>query len=95
VHGSRAGFAAQFGDKDGDGYASEIETERTSEASPAFFTAGSFGVSSFSPGTPSSQIFVVVSDAPQLTGERVYLGRAEGPWQLLTTDDVLYSIKLL
>jgi len=93
IHGGRPGFAVQFGDKDGDGYDDSLRPPLTHEISPDPFTSLSFGMSAFSPGSQNSQIFVTISDAPQLTGSRVRLGRAEGPWHLLTVGDVLYSVK--
>lgn len=93
IHGLRAGFAVQFGDQDGDGYQDSPSAPLPHEISPEPFSALSFGMSAFSPGSHDAQIFVVVSDAPQLTGSRVRLGRAEGPWHLLTVGDVLHSVK--
>jgi cyclophilin family peptidyl-prolyl cis-trans isomerase len=93
IHAVRAGFAVQFGDKDGDGYQDAASAPLPHEISPEPFSALSFGMSAFSPGSQDSQIFVVVSDAPQLTGTRVRLGKADGPWHLLTVGDVLHSVR--
>jgi cyclophilin family peptidyl-prolyl cis-trans isomerase len=92
VHAARPGFAVQFGDEDGDGYQDEATDPLPHEVSPEPFGALTFGMSAFSPGSQHSQIFVLVSDAPQLLGTRVRLGRAEGPWHLLTVGDQIYSI---
>src|SRR5690606_18352455 len=80
VHGMRAGFAVQWGDPDGDGYQDGASVPLPHEVSPRPFSALTFGMSAFSPGSHDSQIFVVLSDAPQLPGSRVHLGHAEGPW---------------
>lgn len=93
VHAARPGFAIQFGDKDGDGYQDQVADPLPHEVSPEPFSALTFGMSAFSPGSQDSQIFVVVSDAPQLLGSRVRLGKAEGPWHLLTVGDRIHSIK--
>jgi uncharacterized SAM-binding protein YcdF (DUF218 family)/cyclophilin family peptidyl-prolyl cis-trans isomerase len=93
VHGTRAGFAVQWGDPDGDGYQDGASTQLPHEVSPRPFSALSFGMSAFSPGSHDAQIFVVLSDAPQLQGSRVHLGRAEGPWHLLIVGDVFHSVK--
>jgi peptidyl-prolyl cis-trans isomerase B (cyclophilin B) len=93
VHGARPGFALQFGDQDGDGYDAEATPGLPNEVTPTHFSALSFGMSAFSEGSQNSQIFVVVSDAPQLVGSRVRLGQAEGPWHLLMVGDTLHSVK--
>jgi cyclophilin family peptidyl-prolyl cis-trans isomerase len=94
VHGESPGFAVQFGDKDGDGYDETTNSALPHEVTWTPFSALSFGMSAFSEGSQNSQIFVVLSDAPQLTGSRVRLGQAEGPWHLLTVGDVLHSVKI-
>lgn len=93
VHGARAGFAVQFGDKDGDGYQDGPSGDLPHEVSPRPFTTGSFGMSAFSPGSQDAQIFVLLSDAPQLHGSRVHLGQVEGPFHLLAVGDVIHSIR--
>jgi cyclophilin family peptidyl-prolyl cis-trans isomerase len=92
VHGARAGFAVQFGDRDGDGYQDGPSGDLPHEVSPRPFTTGSFGMSAFSPGSHDAQIFVILSDAPQLHGSRVHLGRVEGPFHLLVVGDVIHSL---
>jgi cyclophilin family peptidyl-prolyl cis-trans isomerase len=93
IHGARPGFALQFGDQDGDGYDAGPTPDLPSEITPTPFSALSFGMSAFSEGSQNSQIFVVLSDAPQLMGSRVRLGQAEGPWHLLMVGDTLHSVK--
>jgi cyclophilin family peptidyl-prolyl cis-trans isomerase len=93
IHGESPGFAVQFGDKDGDGYDEAFSSALPHEVTWTPFSALSVGMSAFSEGSQNSQIFVVLSDAPQLTGTRVRLGVAEGPWHLLTVGDVLHTIK--
>jgi cyclophilin family peptidyl-prolyl cis-trans isomerase len=93
IHGESPGFAIQFGDKNGDGYDETISEPLPHEVTWRPFDALSVGMSAFSEGSQNSQIFVVLSDAPQLTGSRVRLGKAEGPWHLLTVGDVLHSVK--
>lgn len=93
VHGARPGFAVQFGDQDGDGYDAESIPGLPNEVTPTPFSALSFGMSAFSEAAQNSQLFVVLSDAPQLTGSRVRLGQAEGPWHLLVVGDTLRSVK--
>ncbi len=93
IFGGRPGFATQFGDRNGDGYEDKALASLPSELSPTPFRALSFGLSEFSPGSQSSQIFVMLTDAPQLTGARIHLGQAKGPWHLLTTGDVLYRLR--
>jgi peptidyl-prolyl cis-trans isomerase B (cyclophilin B) len=93
VHGARAGFAVQFGDKDGDGYQDGPSEALPHEVSPRPFTTGSFGMSAFSPGSQDAQIFVILSEAPQLHGSRVHLGQVEGPFHLLVVGDVIHSLR--
>lgn len=91
----RYGLTVQFGDHDEDGY-DEIAAPRLPfEVSPRPVKALSLGMSSFAPGAEDTQLFVTVSAAPQLFGSRVLLGRAEGPWELLTWGDELRSFKRL
>ena len=71
----------------------EASTPLPHEFSPTPFDAGSFGMSAFSPGSQDTHIFVTVSDAPQLHGSRVRLGKAEGPWHLLTVGDILHRVE--
>lgn len=92
IFGGRPGFATQFGDRDGDGYEDKRLDSLPSEVSPSPFLALSFGMSEFVPGAGSSQLFVLLADAPQLTGARVHLGKAEGPWHLLVPGDVLHTV---
>lgn len=93
VHGARAGFAVQFGDLDGDGYQDGPSDPLPHEVSPRPFTTGSFGMTAFSPGSQDTQIFIIQSDAPQLHGSRVHLGRVEGPFHLLVVGDVIHSLR--
>lgn len=93
IHGESPGFAIQFGDKNGDGYDETFTSPLPHEVTWTPFSSLSFGMSAFSEGSQNSQIFVVLSDAPQLTGSRVRLGMAEGPWHLLAVGDVLHSVK--
>lgn len=93
IHGARAGFAVQFGDKDGDGYQDGPSDDLPHEVSPRPFTTGTFGMSAFSPGSQDTQIFVILSDAPQLHGSRVHLGQVEGPFHLLVVGDVIHSLR--
>jgi len=93
VHGERLGFAVQFGDKNEDGYDDKSAPGLPNEVSPDPFASFDFGMTSFAPGKHNSHLFVVVSDAPQLTGRKIRLGRAEGPWQQLVVGDTLYSVK--
>lgn len=92
VHGARPGYAVQFGDKDGDGYESSAHARLPHEVSPTPFGALSFGMGAFAPGAHWSQLFVLVSEAPQLLGTRIRLGRAEGPWHLLMVGDTFHSV---
>lgn len=93
VQGGKLGFAVQFGDKDGDGYDDEWHEPLPHEVSPQPFVSLDFGFGTYAPGAQFSQLFVVLSDAPQLRGARVRLGRAEGPWHLLVVGDVFHSVK--
>ncbi len=93
VHNLRPGFAVQFGDKDGDGYEDSLTESIPHEISPDPFISLSVGMSAFSPGSQNSQIFVLVSDAPQLTGSRIHLGRAKGPWHLLNIGDIFHTVR--
>ena len=93
IHGGRAGFAVQFGDKNGDGYEDQASPGLPHEISPAAFTRFSFGMGAFAPGAHNSQIFVVTSDAPQLMGSQVRLGTARGAWNQLMTGDALHSMR--
>lgn len=93
VHAVTPGFAAQFGDPDGDGYADRVPPGLPNEVAPTPMGPFSVGMSSFAPGTQNTQLFVTLSDAPQLTGKRVRLGRAEGPWHLLVPGDRLHQVR--
>ncbi len=92
---SRYGLTVQFGDEDGDGYENEPSPDIPFEITPQEFSAFSLGMSSFSPGAENKQLFVTVSDAPQLFGARLHLGQAEGPWELLVWGDELHAVKRL
>jgi hypothetical protein len=65
------------------------------EVSPRAFDQLSFGMGSFAPGAENTQLFVTVSDAPQLFGARIRLGSAVGPWELLVWGDELHTVKRL
>ena len=91
----RYGFTVQFGDQDEDGYDNTPAPGLPFEVSPAAFVPLTLGMSSFAPGAENTQVFVTVSDAPQLFGTRIALGRAEGPWELLVWGDELRTIKRL
>jgi cyclophilin family peptidyl-prolyl cis-trans isomerase len=91
----RPGLSVQFGDKNEDGYDDVGAPGLPFEISPAPFEQGSVGMSSFAPGAENTQLFVTVSDAPQLFGSRILLGQAKGPWELLVFGDELQSVRRL
>lgn len=91
----RPGLSVQFGDRDEDGYDNVPAPALPFEISPLPFEEGSVGMSSFAPGAENTQLFVTVSDAPQLFGSRILLGRAKGPWELLVLGDELQSVRRL
>lgn len=91
----RPGFTVQFGDEDEDGYDSAPAAGLPFEVSPRPFSAWSVGMSSFAPGAENTQLFVTLSDAPQLFGSRILLGQAKGPWELLVWGDELQSVRRL
>ena len=83
-----------FGDPDGDGYDSGGAPPFPEETSPRPFEPKSVSLSSFAPGAATAQLLVTVADAPQLNGEKVLLGRAEGPWHLLVSGDELRNARI-
>lgn len=89
VHGVSPGTFVQFGDPDGDGFEAQALPPDATELGPSPFTASSVGVSTFSGAAAGLQLFVTLSEAPQLRGRRVRLGHASGPWDLLWPDDPL------
>jgi len=91
----RPGLSVQFGDPDEDGYDNVAAPGLPFEISPLPFEQGSVGMSSFAPGAENTQLFVTTSDAPQLFGSRILLGRAKGPWELLVLGDELHSVRRL
>lgn len=95
IGSSRLGFAVQFGDEHADGYDDTPAPGLPFEVSPELFSAHSIGLNSFSPGSEHRQIFVTLTDAPQLHGTRIRLGKAEGPWDLLVEGDVLHRLRPL
>jgi cyclophilin family peptidyl-prolyl cis-trans isomerase len=91
----RYGLTVQFGDQNDDGYDDIPAPGLPFEVSPEPFSKLSVGMGSFAPGAENTQLFVTVSDAPQLFGTRIHLGHAEGPWELLVWGDELRTVKRL
>lgn len=88
------GFGVSFGDPDGDGYDGGGAPPLPEETSPRPFEPMSVSLNSFAPGAATTQLLVTVADAPQLNGEKVLLGRAEGPWHLLVSGDELRNARV-
>lgn len=90
IGSSRLGFAVQFGDEQADGYDDVPSPGLPFEVSPQLFQSRSVGLNSFAPGSENRQLFVTLTEAPQLHGTRIRLGSADGPWDLLVEGDVLH-----
>jgi len=92
VHRVVPGFVVQFGDPAGDGYGGDGAPAMRCELSPVAFEGGAVGIATSGRDTGSSQVFVTLAMAPHLEGEYTWLGRAEGPWNLIVPGDVIRKV---
>jgi cyclophilin family peptidyl-prolyl cis-trans isomerase len=92
VHRVVPGFVVQFGDPAGDGYGGDGAPAMRCELSPVAFEGGAVGIATSGRDTGSSQVFVTLAMAPHLEGEYTWLGRAEGPWNVIVPGDVIKKV---
>lgn len=94
VSGSSTGFALQWGDLDGDGVAEESAPSVPSELVPEAPRAGQWVVGE--PGAPggTEALLFLLSDAPQLAGQKVILGTFSGPVELLVEGDEIEPVEV-
>lgn len=94
IHRAAPGQVVQLGDPLGDGYGGCGREPIASEPSFQHFAALSVGMADFGSDTASSQLFVTLSDSPQLDGAYTWIGTASANWEQLVLEDVIVRARV-
>lgn len=94
IHRAAPGQVVQLGDPLGDGYGGCGREPIVSEPSYQHFAALSVGMADFGTDTASSQLFITLSDSPQLDGAYTWIGTASASWEELVIEDVIVRARV-
>jgi cyclophilin family peptidyl-prolyl cis-trans isomerase len=95
IHRVDPWYVVQFGSPYADGSGGPPDRlPLRCEDSPAPFERFSVGIATAGRDTGSSQLFVMRSRAPKLDGQYPIVGKASGPWDLVSEGDVIQSVRV-
>jgi len=95
IHRVDPWFVVQFGSPTADGSGGPPDRlPLRCEDSPAPFERFSVGIALAGRDTGSSQLFVMRARAPKLDGQYPLVGKASGPWDLVSEGDVIQSVRV-
>ncbi len=95
VHRVDPSFVVQLGSPHGDGFGGpEGRMPLRCETSPLPFETLSVGVALAGRDSGSSQLFVMRARHPHLDGAYAIVGKASGPWDLVSEGDAIHSVRV-
>lgn len=95
IHRVDPSFVVQFGSPHGDGFGGPPDRlPLRCETSPLPFETLSVGVALAGRDTGSSQLFVMRARHPHLDGGYAIVGKASGPWDLVSEGDVIQRVRV-